>query len=58
MKRPDFFLIASVVILLASAGLQAQQSAPQKVEGILSIVWGDPHPQRGSGGKTLYLGAP
>src|SRR5438477_654348 len=52
MKR-SLFRVASVAILLASAGLQAQQNT-QTVEGVLNIAWGDPHPNLGSGGETLY----
>src|SRR5437868_1667549 len=38
-----------MAILLASAGLQAQQ-----LEGTLNIVWGDPHPTLGSSSDTVY----
>jgi hypothetical protein len=53
LNRLCGFIVVSVVILLASAGSQAQQ-AVTTTEGILQIVWGDPHPQLGSGGATLY----
>src|SRR5262245_57680837 len=39
--------------LLGSASFRAQQ-ALTTLEGILSIIWGDPDPQLGSGGKTIY----
>ena len=48
----DIFFV-SVAILLASAGSQAQP-ADTTVEGVLQIVWGDPHPEFGLGGATLY----
>lgn len=56
MKRANRLrgsILICVAILLAPAGLQAQQ-ADTKAEGILHIVWGDPHPEFGSGGVTLY----
>jgi M6 family metalloprotease-like protein len=39
--------------LLSSASFRAQQ-AQTILEGILSIIWGDPDPQLGPGGKTIY----
>jgi M6 family metalloprotease-like protein len=53
LSRFSGFIVVSVAILLASAGLHAQQ-AGTTLEGILHIVWGDPHPTLGSGGATLY----
>jgi hypothetical protein len=47
-------LLYLFVMLLSSAPLLAQQGAPLTVEGTLNIVWGDPHPQFGSGGETVY----
>jgi M6 family metalloprotease-like protein len=41
-------------MLFVAVGLQAQQPPMQKVEGILNIVWGDPHPKLGSGGETVF----
>ena len=54
MRRAGFLRITGVVILLASVALQAQQPNPQNLEGILTITWGDPHPDLGSGGQILY----
>jgi hypothetical protein len=56
MNRPSRFsgfIVVCVAMLLAPAGLQAQQ-ANTTVEGFLHIVWGDPNPELGSGGATLY----
>src|SRR5215475_880352 len=50
-KRLARLIILSMV--LGSARFQAQQTNTT-LEGILSIVWGDPEPQLSSDGKTLY----
>lgn len=48
--RLGALLVVSAAMLLASTGVQARTTR----EGVLQIVWGDPHPELGSGGKTLY----
>jgi M6 family metalloprotease-like protein len=40
-------------MLLAAQALQAQQP-DTTLQGTLNIIWNDPHPQLGSGGKALY----
>ena len=40
-------------ILLTSASLRAQQPNTT-LEGTLNIIWGDPHPESGSGGRVIY----
>jgi hypothetical protein len=45
--------IGILFTLLFSALLEAQQAA-STLDGTLNIVWGDPHPERGVGGKAVY----
>jgi len=51
--------LSALVLALSLPAISAAQPAATTADGILHIVWGDPHPASGVGGATRFtLGMP